>query len=126
MTARLPASRSGPRGVFRSPRVGHRLRARKSFQSRRIAAAMSFAALRSHFAFRPRRSCQTRRIRGRLPRWTLATSLPLARSSVSSSRCVGSVAMSMGFASGERRRINQVPLMVWYGSRERTAPSIAR
>jgi hypothetical protein len=61
-----------------------RIHFRHSFQSLNVASAMTSAAWRSHFDFRCGKSRRTAITGRRVPKWTLASSRPIARSNFSS------------------------------------------
>src|SRR5580700_6696169 len=74
------------------------------FHSFSITSAICLPARRSHFFSRPRRSFNTVFVRLGDPKCTLATSFPIACSSVYSSRFFGNSSTSIGFESGDKRR----------------------
>ena len=86
-----------------------------SRQSFSISLAIFLPARRSQFAFLPLKSCSNCLIWVLVPRCTFAISRPIARRSAYSSRSFGSLSISIGFESGDRRRISQFPNTNWTG-----------
>jgi len=64
-------------------------------EGRSVASAMTSAAWRSHFGFRCCKSRRTAATARRVPKWTLASSRPIARNSFSPSWLRGNCANSI-------------------------------
>ena len=91
------------------------------FQSLSVASTMTSAAWRSHFGFRCAKSRRTAATARRVPKWTFASSRPMARSNFSSSWPRGNSDNSIRLQEGDNRRNTHPSFTTRNGSGVRTA-----